>query len=461
MTSTSLSPRQKLGAAVTRVTDSGGLAPYFGVMLRGLVRIEMPEAMSQAMQAAGLVPTLAVTDRGVMYWSPTYVATRDVQALAIDLMHEVMHVVLKHFDRTNAMGIPPERRMIANVAQDACINEELREGWPEIAKDKTYFFPETMPAPFKPQPPKLVFEQRYRLLEQEMQKQQQAGGGDGGGAGQEQKGGKGGKDGKKSVGSGACGSCSGNPLPGEPKVPDADARSEAEMDRFRRDTAQAVKDYQQRGASHNQRGTVPNSLAVWADEMLRPPKVDWRTKLAQSVRAAIAYRPGAVDYNWRRPSRRQAGVGYGMGRPVMAGFHAPVPRVAVIVDTSGSMGGDLLVEAASELQGVLAAVGADVTVCAVDAAVHSLVEVSSIAAACASLQGGGGTDMRPGFEALAARRPAPEVVICVTDGYIGDGYPAVEPAGFRTIWCVVGGNTAEVCPWGETIHIEQDAEKAA
>jgi predicted metal-dependent peptidase len=110
----------------------------------------------------------------------------------------------------------------------------------------------------------------------------------------------------------------------------------------------------------------------------------------------------------------------------MPAFHAPVPRVSVLVDTSGSMSEEALATVAAELQGVLAATGADVTVAAVDAALQGIKECRTIADAVALFKGGGGTVLIHGWNALLERKPTPDVIIVCTDGYIGgggDGYP--------------------------------------
>jgi predicted metal-dependent peptidase len=106
-------------------------------------------------------------------------------------------------------------------------------------------------------------------------------------------------------------------------------------------------------------------------------------------------------------------------------------------------------------------VGAAVTVVSCDASVNAIKECATIAEACGSLRGGGGTSMTPAFTALAKRQPQPEVVIVLTDGWIGDGYPSAEPAWCRTVWCLVGGNTSKPCPWGETIVVDEEGARAA
>jgi len=450
----SLSPREKLAAAIMRVVEPPvAMAPYFGVVLRGLVRKEMPPEQEQMMIATGRKPTIGVTKDGIMYWSPKFVKETDVVMLAGVLIHEVMHCVLEHHARAEMLGIIPEptadylnNAYIANIAMDLAINTELCKNvkLPDFVQMPEKFDP--------PLPPNKTFEEYYALLQQMKQQQQAKAGKDGkkGDGGDESEGDGKGKPG--GAGSGWCGSCAGHPMPGEPAdgKKNEDGRSEADMARFRKQVAQDIQ-------GMKDRGTVPASLNRFADELLAPSKIDWRVKLARVLRGAVAYRAGQSDYTFSRMSRRQAGVGFGVGRPVIPSLHSPVPSVGVIVDTSGSVSEAGLAAAASEIQGILSAVGASVTVVAVDADVQNVKECKTIGDAIKSFKGGGGTIMTPGWLALEGMKNRPSVVVCLTDGAIGDGYPEVEPSWCKNIWVVIEGADEPCCPWGEFIHVESDA----
>ena len=69
----------------------------------------------------------------------------------------------------------------------------------------------------------------------------------------------------------------------------------------------------------------------WAESVVNP-KVDPRTKLLRAVRKAVEFASGTGDYSYRRPNRRNP-------RPdmVLPSSVQPIPRVTVVVDTSGSM----------------------------------------------------------------------------------------------------------------------------
>jgi predicted metal-dependent peptidase len=165
-------------------------------------------------------------------------------------------------------------------------------------------------------------------------------------------------------------------------------------------------------AHQSGRGTLPGEWQRWVEQVLEPV-VDWRLALAAGVRRGLGWASGHTDYTYSRISRRHAaspGV-------VLPALRRRVPRVAVVVDTSGSMDDGLLSQALAEIDGVLKSGGIadnDVTVLAVDAAVHEITRVRD--ASTARLAGGGGTDMTVGIDAALATTPRPELVIVLTDG---------------------------------------------
>jgi predicted metal-dependent peptidase len=389
-------------------------APYFRALLLSYVLREAP----------GL-GTVGVTKNRIMLWDPAFVADLKPEEMAGVWIHECLHSLNRHPHRKGARDMG-----LFALACDLSINPAVREmgvtlpgGKHTGVFPKNYGFDEGATA-----------EEYYELL----QKQQQGGGG-----------GKGPPE-EPGVGTGYCGSCSGRPVPGEPDENDTEGRSDGEMERTIREVAEEV----QSRIKAQGIGSVPGHLRRWADEALKPPKVPWRAKLAQLARRAVAWRPGAVDHRYDGPSRRQAGIGFGVGRPVLPRLRSPVPRVAIVVDTSGSMGSKEIIECLTEAQGIVEAVGADVEFCACDARVHELRPVANVRDMAKLLKGGGGTDFRPAFEALSKKRPRPEVIVFATDGY--GPAPEVAPAGMRTIWLLVGGNEDAPAAWGDKIVVKDD-----
>jgi predicted metal-dependent peptidase len=206
-------------------------------------------------------------------------------------------------------------------------------------------------------------------------------------------------------------------------------------------------------------GVVPGGWVRWADSVL-PSRVDWRRVLAAEIRNGVANAAGKVDYTYRRPSRRAGST----PNIVLPTLFRPIPNVAVVCDTSGSMHEHLLARALAEVEGLLVRGGlrqAQVRVLAVDTNVHAVRRVSR--ASQVELAGGGGTDMGAGIAAAARLRPKPSVIVVLTDGFTP--WPAEAPKGVRV---VVGLLEQQISPtrsfspppWARTVQIPLEAVPA-
>jgi predicted metal-dependent peptidase len=237
-----------------------------------------------------------------------------------------------------------------------------------------------------------------------------------------------------------CGSgADGQPRPdqGSPNQP------EWQADLVRRQVAQEI-------VSHGKTaGKVPAGLLRWAQDVMEP-KVNWRSVLKAELRRAVAEVSGAVDYSYRRPSRR-ASVS---GNVVLPALRRPVPQIAIVCDTSASMTDDLLAGALAEVDGLLRALGLarQVRVLACDTAVETAQRVSS--ARQVQLTGGGGTDMVAGIAAAIALRPRPAVTVVLTDGYTP--WPALAPKGTRVLVGLLGLEAPDAPPWARSVRVEPD-----
>ncbi|GEL96354.1 vWA domain-containing protein [Cellulomonas composti] len=179
-------------------------------------------------------------------------------------------------------------------------------------------------------------------------------------------------------------------------------------------------------------GTHAGEAGRWAKEILEPT-IPWETLLARAVRRAVGWTSGRHEQTWARPSRRTSsspGV-------LLPGWRRPVPRVAMVVDTSASIDDRLLGRALGEVDGALTGIGVPgtaVTVLACDTAVGPVRRVRR--ASEAALVGGGGTDLRVGIQAAAAARPRPDLVCVLTDGHTP--WPAAAPPGVAVVVAMLG-----------------------
>ncbi len=424
--------------------------------------------------------TIGVTEHGVLIIDWSFIdeviamckgdmekAARQIAGL---LVHECFHVILNHCKRSR--GKDPQ---LSNEADDMSFNPAIFDmglelptghlapclptdhGWERGLTSDEYYArlkakQEAQPKPKKGKGGGGQQGQPMPGQGEPGQGQGEASQGQGAGQGQPGSGSATGqpKSGKRpKTGGGWCGGCAGNPFPNEPAGSEKPSRSKADLDRAARAVAAAVREEASSG-----RGTVPGFLQRWADEMLAPAEIPWEQELSSLCRTALAWKANAVDHRYDAPSRKQAGIGFGAGRPVLPRFRAPIPNVVVILDTSGSMGTDELSIAGRETAGILKSLGADVTFITCDTTVHGVTKVRSLKEMLAALKGGGGTSMTPAFAEVMKLRPRPEVIVCLTDLHIGD--PGPEPLGTKTVWVGIGEHAGPDPKWGKTVRVTKD-----
>lgn len=324
-----------------------------------------------------------------LYYNQNVIALWSVDQVGGVLYHEVLHLLRDHAGRCVVMNAD---RTVYNAAADMEINDDLVD--------------DGVPLPGKPLLPDrfgfkrgLLAEEYYALLlRQDAQNKFSSG---------------------LSPGGGNCGSCAHGRQENweDAPTPETPAVTRAEADLIRRQVANEIRE------ACKVRGTVPDHMKRWA-EVLLSPKTNWRKILAGAVRTAAAHTSGAVDYNYTKPSRRQGQAGN--GKVVLPSLRRPVPEVAVVVDTSGSIRQDELAQALAEVRGILSALGVGAVVLSVDSAVHTCQRVFDTRQL--RLGGGGGTDMEVGIAAALKLKPKPHVIVVLTDGYTpwGDAKPAAK-----------------------------------
>ena len=140
---------------------------------------------------------------------------------------------------------------------------------------------------------------------------------------------------------------------------------------------------------------------------------------------------------------------------VLPSLRKPSVEAAVVCDTSASIDDDLLVSALSEVDGMLRAVGTrSIRFLACDDAVRATTRVHQ--ANDVVLFGGGGTDMGVGLAAAFEQRPAPDVVVVLTDGYTP--WPEAAPGRARVIVAILGDlpdgyRRPEVPGWARSVNV--------
>ncbi len=358
--------------------------------------------------------TVSVDEGWRMHADPELAATWSPAQLGSVLVHHVCHLLRMHGERARGLQIGPNDTHAWVRAADAEINDDL--------------VPAGLDLPGHPVLPRDFGAEDGLLAEQYFA------------AGTTDRSEKSEDEGETAGTWLDCGSgADGQPRPddGSPNQP------EWQADLLRRQVAKDIVEYGKTA------GKVPAGLLRWAQEEMAPT-VNWRTLLAAELRRAVAEVAGAVDYSYRRPSRR-ASVS---GTVVLPALRRPLPEVAIVCDTSASMTDDLLAGALAEVDGLLRALGLarQVRVLACDTAVSAAQRVSS--ARQVQLTGGGGTDMVAGLEAAVALRPRPAVTIVLTDGYTP--WPNLAPKGTRVVVGLLGLDAPDAPPWARVVRVEPD-----
>ncbi len=188
-------------------------------------------------------------------------------------------------------------------------------------------------------------------------------------------------------------------------------------------------------------GTLPASLrrSLLA---ATAPIVDWRSVLRRFVQDTCK-----ADYSWTQPNRRYLPSGL-----YLPALHSQqCGRIAVAVDTSGSIDAVTLAQFASELRAIVSEVRpVETLVIYCDAQVnHTDIYQADDHLELSNAYGGGGTAFGPVFDALADEDTAPVCAIYLTDLY--GSFPDTAPE-YPVLWAVYGGNDSPV-PFGERIEL--------
>jgi predicted metal-dependent peptidase len=340
-----------------------------------------------------------------VYLDPAVLERTDVPTLGFWLVHQVSHLLRRHADRypipaeeeqspPGGARTPQQQRW--NIAADAEINDDL------LAGELMLPGPALTPADIHCQTGWLA-EQYWDAL-----------GHDAARPSRDTRGGTGNVSRSRDCGSG----CDGRARPWDCGRPGLNALGQKLV---AREVAQRIREHRR------QRGDVPAGWQRWANDLLEPT-VSWQHVLSSAVRRGIADVAGRVDFAYRRPSRRASAA----PDVVLPSLRQPLPHVAMVLDTSGSMSDQMLGQALAEVSGVLRGLGVGrrrLRVVCCDASAYEAQRVLN--AHEVRLLGGGDTDMGAGLEAASALRPHPDLVIILTDGHTP--WPPAAPRGVRVI----------------------------
>lgn len=176
------------------------------------------------------------------------------------------------------------------------------------------------------------------------------------------------------------------------------------------------------------------------------PRVDPATIVMREVRKAVEFTSGQGDYSYRRPSRRWP------CRDILRPSNVqPIPRITVIVDTSGSMDQRDLGLCLGMIAKVLHSFRIRDGIRVICGDENATVDAKTFDPKNVRLDGGGGTDMGKLIAHAAELRPTPQLILVCTDGET----PWGNDPGIPVVACVTRNITSfhPIPEWIKSIDI--------
>lgn len=367
------------------------------------------------------VPTLAVDQRGNIYYNPFFIKALTLNQVIWAVCHEVMHYASGH----------PVRRgnrdpKLWNVAGDRWINDMLnREGIGEKIPGC-----EDVPGSSD-----MSVEQIYRQLQEQQQEQPQSGKGKKGQGGQKGKGQRGEGDDDDGEGNGP-----GDHDPMAEDLMDGDGESGKPLDDAELAEAEAQRklDTSEAAAAAKVRGKLPGRLAEFASATVES-KTPWYSILEKFMTDRVKQ-----DYSWARPNRRYAPDYY---LPVVDGVGA-MGEIVLQVDISGSVSQKEIEHYNGHIKRIVEQCRPNkVHVIYTDTQVQKHEVFEKPEDVEIRFYSGGGTHMPAGYGYVKSQGIEPVVFVTLTDGYTGwDSDP-----GFPTVHCISSDQTA---PYGVNVKFD-------
>jgi predicted metal-dependent peptidase len=409
-----LRPLEHLGAEQRRAWAAARVwaahqAPYMASALLSLDPVVVDQSDDPELQRLDL-SALPVDQRWHVYLDPDALAGMAVPTIGFWLVHQVSHLLRHHAARSPvrdpigtgspfAQGTDGRRW---NVAADAEINDDLVAG--SMVRPENAVTPTALGLPDA-----WTAEQYWDAL--------------------------GGPDAQSSPVSDCGGGCDGVPRPWESNQAGLGASGQKLLER---DVARRIEEHQRRY------GNTPAGWRRWATDILEPT-VSWQRLLASAVRRGVADVAGRVDFSYRKPSRRSTVA----GDVILPSLRQPLPKVAMVLDTSGSMDDHLLAQSLAEVEGVLRGLGVGRRHLKIVCCAQKVMRAREV-----ELLGGGGTDMGVGLAKAAELRPRPDLIVVLTDGHTP--WPNEPPRGIRVIVGLMDPS-GHVPGWARAIPITMES----
>jgi predicted metal-dependent peptidase len=378
-------------------------------------------------EVSDVIPTACTNGKDVVY-GRAFVDGLNDKELAFLVLHEAMHKAYRHL--MVWQKIAKENPVLANLAMDYVINLQLVDyNKPDVIqmpRDKDGNLMGALDEKYRGMDTKQV----YDLLKKEMEDNPDDGdgntsGGGGGGAGGQ-------KDSKSKC-------------LDDHDWENAQEMSEEEKEKLAGEIDQALRE----GAMLA--GKMNGNLSKEMDELLHP-KVDWKEALREFVKTAMM---GNDRSTWRKPHKRYIGMNI-----VMPSYHSEkIGRIAVGVDTSGSIGAAELSQFLGEVKSICDEVkpeGIDLLYWDSRVAKHEVYNGNEVETLTDATKPAGGGGTEPGCvpQYMSKNNLLPECTVMLTDGYFfGGGCGDWSGVNSPVLWCVKG-NKSFVPSVGKSVYVE-------
>ena len=372
--------------------------PFFGVLA---LKLDVRERESH--------PTMRTDGRWLEY-NPDWAEAAPNAELQAVIAHEVLHLGLGHHARGRGKD-----HQTWNEACDYAINGILAKENFQIPKGHLV----------NPSYDDMTEEQIYTQLM--LVKPPSGGGGNGQGGGSGQPGGG---------------------QPGDGNDPDQDFGGTGEIcqaSQTEAGAAEAQQEWQQNAVEATRAAASAGRMPASLNRRFEQNR-NRRAAFAELLRRFMNDR-AKTETTWSNPNRRFIAGGLYMPGVRNIGMG----RVVIGVDTSGSIGQEMLNRMGSVISEILEEVEPlETVVVYCDAAVQAIEKYAPGEPLRLKAKGGGGTAFEPVFKCVADEDLNPVAMIYLTD--LCGPFPPSEPE-FPVFWGAIGAG-GQVAPWGETVPVE-------
>lgn len=384
--------------------------PFFGALALRMKMVEKPD-----------MKDIAECDGSTIWYKPDEIDKLPLSKVQGLIAHEVMHPAFLHHTRRGNRDIKKW-----NQACDYSINSLLLNAGFDLPEGKYV----------NPAYNGMTAEHIYTLIPDNPDDGGGDGQGQGQGQGQSPSGGGGGQ------GQNDQGDSGGNDPGGDGGVKDSPNSQNAGASQSQQNHEEAEWKVAVAQAAHvaKQTGHLPADLERMMEELFEPV-LPWRNILRRFMTERAN-----DDFSWKRGNRRFIAQGLYLPSRESEGSG----EIAVVIDTSGSIGQKELDEFGAEVRGIVDEVRPSKTyVIYCDARVAHVDEFGPHDELKFKIHGGGGTDFRPPFYWLEENQVLPKCLVYLTDGY--GPFPEQEPD-FPVMWCITNHNVTP--PHGEHLILE-------